>query len=468
VAISRYHFLGICGVAMAQVAAWMKSQGAEVTGSDEGVYPPMSEFLAAQGITVLSPYRPENLKTVDAVVIGNSISRGNPELEAVLEKRLPFLSLPELIHSQVLRQKFPIVVSGTHGKTTTTAALAQILKTAQLAPGFMIGGLPVGWESGFEGGRGEWFAIEGDEYDSAFFDKRPKFLHYQPQIALINNIEFDHADIYNSLDEILLQFRRLIQLVPRNGCLIINGDESVKVLAEKAPCPVITFSVKDKTDVYGELIEISPEGMQFHLKLAAGQQVECHSTLWGEHQLANLVAAAAAAEFAGVTPPQIVAGIEAFRGVRRRMELKFHHGGIWFYEDFAHHPTAVKATIAGLKARHPSATITAAFEPRSNTMVRNFLQNDLITALSLADRIIIGQIHRRDKILPDQRLDVEAVVNSLRHMGKEAHYAVNTDEIIRLMSENTASEAVFVAMSNGAFGGIPTRFTEYLATRRQD
>jgi UDP-N-acetylmuramate: L-alanyl-gamma-D-glutamyl-meso-diaminopimelate ligase len=447
---------------MAQVAAWIKSNGATVTGSDEGVYPPMSDFLKAQGITVRTPYRPENLEPVDTVIVGNSASRGNPEVEAVLEQRLPYQSLPELIHSQVLRHKLPIVVSGTHGKTTTTAALAQILKTADLSPGYMIGGLLIGRESGFEGGDGTWFVIEGDEYDSAFFDKRPKFLHYAPQIAIINNIEFDHADIYSSLDEIFLQFRRLIQLVPRSGCLVINADQpELAPLAEKAPCPVITFSIRNQSaTVTGELIELTPEGMTFRLKLASGKQVICRTSQWGDHQLSNLISAAAAAEFAGVPADRIAAGLEAFKGVRRRMELKYSDGKHWFYEDFAHHPTAVRATLSGLKARHPGLPIIAAFEPRSNTMVRNYLQKEIAEALALADRIIIGHIHRLEKIPAAQRLDVDRILNHLRRNGKDAHHQDDVEKIIDLALENPPRESVIVAMSNGAFSGLSEKLVE--------
>lgn len=443
----------------------MKSKGATVTGSDEGVYPPMSDFLAAHGIEVRSPYRPENLEAVDTVVIGNSLSRGNSEVEAVLERRLPYLSLPELIHSKVLHQKLPAVVTGTHGKTTTTAALAQILKTAGTSPGFMVGGLPVGWEAGFEGGSGNWFVIEGDEYDSAFFDKRPKFLHYQPQVALINNIEFDHADIYSSLDEIFLQFRRLIQLVPRNGCLVINADEpSLQPLAEKTFCPVLNFSIHRDAAVRGELIRLSPEGMDFRLKLAAGASVDCHTSLWGDHQLSNLTAAAAAAEFAGATSDQIAAGIAAFKGVRRRMELKFSDGKRWFYEDFAHHPTAVKVALSSLRARHPGVPLTAAFEPRSNTMVRNFLQQEITDALALADRIIIGHIHRQEKIPQDQRLDADAIVDNLRRRGKDAYHLDDVNKIAELALQDASRESVIVAMSNGAFAGLSANLVEILKT----
>jgi len=448
---------------MAQVAAWMKANGARVSGSDEDVYPPMSDFLRAQGIEVFSPYRAENLNSAQIAVIGNALSRGNPEVEAVLEKRLPYVSLPELIRAHILTDRLPIVVAGTHGKTTTTAALTQILKAAGFSPGYLIGGLPVGWDAGFHGGQGRWFAIEGDEYDSAFFDKRPKFLHYQPHVVVLNNIEFDHADIYASIEDIYLQFSRLIQLIPRNGCLVINRDESnLDVLISKALCPVRTFSLKANADVRGELVELSPEGMKFKLHLASGHELLCGTPLWGNHQLSNLIGAAAAAEFAGATPPQIAAGIAQFRGVHRRLELKFSASGRWLYDDFAHHPTAVKAALSSLRARHPGIFLAAAFEPRSNTMVRNFFQSEMPAALSLADRVVLGGIHRRDRIPADQRLDVSRIVADLRAERKEAHCCNDADKAVGLLLRDLPPQAVIVLMSNGAFSGLCARILERL------
>ncbi len=458
------HFSGISGVAMSQVAAWLKSEGEQVSGSDEGAYPPISEFLRAQGIEIRTPYRAENLDGAGMAVIGNALSRGNPEVEAILEWRLPFTSLPGLLHQRILARKNPVVVAGTHGKTTTTAALAQIFISAGLSPGYLIGGLPVGWDSGFRAGDGQWFAIEGDEYDTAFFDKRPKFLHYQPQVVLLNNIEFDHADIYLSLEEIYIQFGRLIQLLPRNGCLVVNSDESnLDRLIQKAPCRVVTFGLNAKAAVRAENVEMTPEGMQFQLKLAVGQPALCHSSLWGEHQLRNLIGAAAAAEFAGVPADQIVKGIAAFRGVQRRLELKYHQNGLWIYDDFAHHPTAIRATLSSLRARHPKAHLAAAFEPRSNTMVRNYFQREVGEALSLADRIVIGAIHREQKIPAEQRLNVEQIVKDLRGRGREADAIPEANRMVEVLTKDLPDEAVIVLMSNGAFSGLCTKLLERLS-----
>lgn len=446
---------------MAQIAAWLRKGGAEVTGSDAGVYPPMSEFLPSQGIEILTPYRAENVKASQTVVIGNALSRGNPEVEATLEKRLPFLSLPELIHSQVLSRRRSIVVAGTHGKTTTTAILAQLLSQAGSSPGYMIGGLPVGWDSGFEAGSGDWFVIEGDEYDSAFFDKRPKFLHYQPQVVLLNNIEFDHADIYTSLEEINTQFLRLVNLIPRNGCLIANGDKkNLNEFIKKAPCPTLTFGLTEYADIRGEIVDLQPAGMKFRVRFASGQESVCTSPLWGEHQLYNLLSAAAAAEFAGVRPDKIALAIPEFRGVRRRLELKFSDGHRWLYDDFAHHPTAIKAALTALRQRHSGIPIVAILEPRSNSMVRNIFQGEIVEALGTADQVIIGAVHRKGSIPPENRFDPSLVVQRLISKGNAAFHIEDVDEIAALLQEKLPPQAAVVVMSNGGFSGLVAKLQD--------
>ncbi len=440
---------------MAQVAAWMKSAGHRVTGSDEGVYPPMSEFLQNQGITVFSPYGINNLNSADQIVIGNSLSRGNPEVEAVLEKRLPYVSLPELIHTRILRDKLPMVVAGTHGKTTTTAALAHLLLEAGHSAGYMIGGLPIGWETGFAVGCGRWFVLEGDEYDTAFYDKRPKFLHYQPQVVLLNNLEFDHADIYSSLAEIVLQFQRLIQLIPRNGCLVASADQpNLGPLLQKSPCPVITFGLNPQAQVWGKIQELTPAGMKIKMRLHSGAELAGSSPLWGEHQLSNLLGAAAAAEFAGLAPADIAAGIASFRGVQRRLELKYSDEHYWLYDDFAHHPTAISATLTSLRTRHPQKPLIAVLEPRSNTMVRHFFQTEIAEALRLADQVYIGAIHRLTKIPESERLDISLIIKQLQDCGKMAHSNPAIEILARKLMNNLPAEAVIVVMSNGAFSGM--------------
>lgn len=467
--IRSYHFVGICGVAMAQIAAWLKNNGREVSGSDQGVYPPMSDFLRSQGIQVQTPYDAANLASADVVVIGNALSRGNPEVEAALEKRIFFLSLPELIHNEILPGKFPAVVAGTHGKTTTTAALATILRQTDLAGGYMIGGLPIGWERGFDVEPGRWFTIEGDEYDSAFFDKRPKFLHYQPQLVLLNSIEFDHADIYSSFEDIVMQFRRLVRLIPRNGCLLVNADYAIhRSLAQDAHCPVVTYGTGTKAQVRSVFIGSKLGKMRFGLLLHSGKEVICETPLWGNHQLINLTGAAAAAECAGVKPQEIVRGISAFGGVQRRLELKFNDGECWLYDDFAHHPTAVRATIAAVRMKHPGLPVFVAFEPRSNTMVRNKFQHELTEALSLADGIAIGKIHRADSIPRKELLDCPRIKDDLRQLGKEVCPQDDVGDIVNWLLKRPPREAVIVAMSNGAFFGLVPQLASRLSESNND
>lgn len=461
--IRSYHFIGICGVAMAQVAAGLKNVGYRVTGSDQGIYPPMSDFLQAQGIDVLSPYSAENLSSADVVVIGNVLSRGNPEVEETLSKRLPYLSLPELIHSEILKDRLPVVVAGTHGKTTTTAALAHLFVHAGLEPGYMIGGLPVGWEKGFDIGAGKWFVIEGDEYDCAFFDKRPKFLHYQPQVVILSNVEFDHADIYSSADEILMQFRRLIRLIPKSGCLVVNADWPVLGdLTKEAFCPVITFGRGTNADIQSELIRTHANGMEFSIRFASGQKLICNSRLWGDHQLSNLTGAAAAAEFAGLNTGKIAEAVADFSGVQRRLELKFSDGKRWLYDDFAHHPTAVTAALSSMKVRHPDLPVFAAFEPRSNTMTRRYFQKEITEALRLADGIALSEVHRADKIPAGERLNVGQIAENLRRAGKRAFHKDDVREIASWIGDKLPDEAVIVVMSSGSFSGLVPLLTSRL------
>lgn len=440
---------------MAQVAACLKNRGIRITGSDEGVYPPMSDFLQQQGIEISAPYRAENIEGAEAVVIGNALSRGNPEVEATLRKRIPFLSLPELIHAEILRDKLPVVVAGTHGKTTTTAAVTHILTDVGLSPGYMVGGLPIGWDAGFQVGSGRWFVIEGDEYDTAFFDKRPKFLHYQPQIALLNNLEFDHADIYSTLSDITVQFERLVNLIPENGNLVINAeDPGVVALARKAHAPVITFGLDQPAEVQGRLINIDETGMEFGLRFGSEPEQRVTTKLWGRHQLFNLVGAAAAARQCGASPEGICQALTTFAGVQRRLELKFTDGRRWLYDDFAHHPTAIRATLESLRNRHKGVPIIAAFEPRSNTMVRRHFQKELADALILADYIALGKVHRPEKIPLEERLNSRQVIEKIQANGKPAFHDEDVEALAAWIIDHTPDHAVIVVMSNGAFSGL--------------
>jgi len=385
--ITKFHFTGICGTAMGAVAAAMQQRGFTVTGSDAGVYPPMSDFLSARGIALSEGYREENIPAdAEVVVIGNAISRGNPEAEAALDRKLLYQSLPEVMKEHFLRGKRNLVVTGTHGKTTTSSMLAWLLLHAGRDPGFMIGGLPKNLGCGARFTASEFNVLEGDEYDTAFFDKRSKFLHYLPECVVVNNIEFDHADIYNSLDEIKLTFRRLLNIVPRAGRAYVNGDDpSCVEVAANAPCPVTTVGLGADCALRIDNLCYAPDRSSFTLGGAAYSV-----RMTGEFNVRNAAMAAAAAGFAGLTDAEIRAGLEAFEGVARRQELRGEANGIKVIDDFAHHPTAIAHAVGSLRQAYPGARLWVLFEPRSNTTRRAVFQRELAEALATADFALVA------------------------------------------------------------------------------
>jgi len=368
-ASARIHLLGISGTAMASLAGLLEERGFRVTGSDNDCYPPMSTLLAELGIEVRSPYAPANLpEGVDLVVVGNALSRGNPELEAVLERRLPYVSMPEVLKDLFLRGRTPVVVAGTHGKTTTSALAAWLLDSSGRAPGFLIGGVPSNFARSFRSGTGEAFVVEGDEYDTAFFDKGPKFLHYLPAVAIVGNVEFDHADIYRDAGEVEKAFRLLANLVPRNG-LLVAGIESERArrVAEGAICPVESFAVEGEADWTAEVLERGATGTRFRLHRKGVAIAQASARLWGPAALRNALAAAAAAHFLGCSGSEIARGLSTFSGVKRRLEVLGVAGGVTVVDDFAHHPTAIRETLLAARGRFPGARLLSVFEPRSFT-----------------------------------------------------------------------------------------------------
>ncbi|MGH9321868.1 MAG: UDP-N-acetylmuramate--L-alanine ligase, partial [Vicinamibacteria bacterium] len=352
---ARVHLLGVSGTAMASLAGLLKERGFRVTGSDKDCYPPMSLLLDELGIEVRSPYAPENLPDgVDLVVIGNALSRGNSELEAVLERRLRYASMPEVLKDLFLRDRTPVVVAGTHGKTTTSSLAAWILECAGRDPGFLIGGVPPNFRRSFRIGTGEAFVVEGDEYDTAYFDKGPKFLHYLPRVAVIGNVEFDHADIYRDAEEVERAFRLFANLVPRNGLLIV-GIESERAarVAESAPSPVETFAVEGEADWTAEIQETGARGTRFRIRGRGAEVATVEAQLWGRASLRNVLAATAAVSYLGCSQSDIAKGISTFTGVKRRLEVRGVASGVTVVDDFAHHPTAIRETIAAARDRFP-------------------------------------------------------------------------------------------------------------------
>ena len=462
----KIYFLGICGTAMGNAALLARAAGHEVSGADTGVYPPMSTVLAEAGITVHPGYDPIRLARLapDLVVVGNAMSRGNAEVEWLLETRaLPFTSLPALLHDTVLRHRRNIVVCGTHGKTTTTALCAYLLQAAGADPGFLIGGVPQDPPCGAQLGRtAAPFVIEGDEYDSAFFDKRSKFIHYAPHVAVLNNLEFDHADIFRDLADIQRSFTHLVRIVPRNGWIVLNGDDPN--LAALGPTPwtrqVRVGCGADNDVVLADFTE-TPAGASFRISWRGRPWARVVWGLSGEFNARNAAMAATAAALA--LRPEDPAGLDlsalaAFRGVRRRQEIRLAVAGLTVIEDFGHHPTALAATLDSLRARHPSARLTAVFEARSNTARTKRMQDAFTDALARADAAFIGPVSRADRVPAAERFAPEEVVAALSSRGRAAVTAPTNADLLSRLTEvvppGRARPEVVVFFTNGSFDGI--------------
>ncbi len=452
---------------MASLAALLKQQGYEVYGTDEGVYPPMSTFLEQHDIPVYEGYgyAPDHLKPPpDLVIVGNVISRGNPEIERVLEQRLPFTSLPDAIREFLIRDKRSIVVTGTHGKTTTTALLAWMLESAGLHPGFLLGGLTGNFGQGFQLGSGEDFIIEGDEYDSAFFDKAAKFLRYSPQVGIINHLEFDHADIYESFSEIRRAFANFVNLIPRNGLLVACSDVyEVKKIAEGAHCPVQTFALDD-THSDWRAVDIRPVGERtvFTVLKSGAEYGSIETLLWGRHNVRNILAAIAVSNWLGISYPELREANATFRGIRRRLELKGNVRGIKIYDDFGHHPTAIHETLLAFRTQFPDAGIWALFEPRTATTRRDIFQKDLIRSFEPADHVLIAPVDRPDKAPAGHVFSSEQLERDIRSSGKDACYCASIDTMIQEMLPRLVRGDCVITFSNGPFGDIHQKLLDAL------
>src|SRR5881409_381181 len=447
----KFHFLGICGTAMASVAAALQDRGFKVTGSDENVYPPMSNFLQEKGITAKEGYQAENIPAdADVVVIGNAMKRGNPEVEAVLNRKLFYLSLPEVLKKYFLRGRHNLVVTGTHGKTTTTALLAWIMEKAGRKPGYLIAGLPKNFGQGARLNDSKYFVIEGDEYDTAFFDKRSKFVHYLPELLIVNNIEFDHADIFKNLDEIKLSFRRLLNIVPRNGMVLVNGDDANCVeVAKDCLAQMIEVGFSKNCAQRIRDVAFSASGSRFKL----GDEV-FQIPLVGEFNVRNAAMAATAARFYDVPKEKIDNAFKTFSGIARRQEVRGEARGVKVIDDFGHHPTAIAYTLEALRHRYRGSRLWAVFEPRSNTTRRAVFQQQLPDALKLADGVFIAQVAKLEQIPEEERLNPEAVVAAIAKAGRPAFYERNADTIVDRIVPMLRPNDVVAVFSNGGFDNI--------------
>jgi UDP-N-acetylmuramate: L-alanyl-gamma-D-glutamyl-meso-diaminopimelate ligase len=460
--IQSVHFVGICGTAMASAAAAMHEKGVKVTGSDQNVYPPMSTFLAERRIEVMVGYSERNLAhEPDLVVIGNAISRGNPEAEYVLDHKLRYCSLPELLKEFFIRGKRSLVVSGTHGKTTTASLLAWVFEHNKLNPSYLIGGIPNNLGQGARFTDGEWFIIEGDEYDTAFFDKRSKFVHYLPEVAIINNLEFDHADIFPNLRAVQTSFSHFIRLVPRNGLLLGNGDdENLAPLLNVTHCPVKRFGLGEGNAVQAFNILYGPTATSFEIPSFKFQIGDL-----GEFNVRNALAVVACAKHCGLTNHQIQDAFKTFKGIKRRMELRGIAGGITVLDDFGHHPTAIRETLRALRIRYPHQKVWAVFEPRSNTTRRNVFQSELANSFADADAVVVSQIARLEQLAPEERLNPEKLMQDLKTSGKDAAYLPDVDAIIAHVAKQAQGGEVVCVFSNGGFGGIHSKLLDRLGRR---
>ena len=447
---------------MASVAAALVEKGFHVTGSDTNVYPPMSTFLAQRKIEVMPTYAEQNLaRKPNLVVVGNAISRGNPEVEVVLEKKLRYCSLPELLREFFIRGKRSIVVSGTHGKTTTTSLLTWVFEHNGLNPSFLIGGIPENLKQGARFTDSEWFIIEGDEYDTAFFDKRSKFVHYLPEVAIVNNLEFDHADIFENLVAIQLQFKRFINLIPRNGLLLANGDDAnLSPLLNVTHCPVKRFGLGEQNAFRAFNLKFGATATEFEIP-----SFKFHLNLLGELNVRNALAVVAAAKHCGLSNKQIQSAFDTFKGIKRRMEVRGIAGGITVVDDFGHHPTAIRETLRALRFKYPTQKIWAIFEPRTNTTRRNVFQKELAEAFAEADAIVLSQIARLELLKPEERLDPAKLMQDLQAGGKPAAYLPDVNSIIAHVKKGASGGDVICVFSNGGFGDIHNKLLAQLGRK---
>jgi UDP-N-acetylmuramate: L-alanyl-gamma-D-glutamyl-meso-diaminopimelate ligase len=450
------HILGICGTFMGGVAAMAKAAGHRVTGCDANVYPPMSTQLANLGIDVIQGFDPAQLDIgPDYVVVGNAMTRGNPVVEEMLNRRIPYCSGPQWLSEHVLHNRHVMAVAGTHGKTTTSSMLAWILEDAGMEPGFLIGGVPSNFGESARFGASDYFVVEADEYDTAFFDKRAKFVHYRPQTLIINNLEFDHADIYKDLDAILWQFHQLMRTVPANGRVVVNADDAnvARVIEQGCWTPVETFSASGGADWSGCFADKGERRIGI---TNAGVLAETSWQLSGTHNLENALAAVAAARSAGVSPAQAVDALSRFDGVKRRMERTATVGEIALYDDFAHHPTAIGRSIAGLRQRFPNQRLVVALEPRSNTMKMGVHADSLAESLSGADLVFVYRPRDMDPGFDD----------SLKPLGDRLQVSTDYDELVTSMERRLEQGDQVVFMSNGGFGASRQKLTMALQKKR--
>lgn len=450
------YMMGICGTAMGSLAGLLKQMGHEVRGSDQNIYPPMSDRLKALNIPIAEGYDPKNLDPrPDLVIVGNVMTRKHEEVQALLKSDIPYMSLPQAMGDFLIKDRHSICISGTHGKTTTTSMMAWVASYCGLNPGFLIGGVPLNFDQSFDGGTGDYFVIEGDEYDTAFFDKVPKFIHYKPRSVILTSVEFDHADIYKDLDDVKKAFTMLLKLIPEDGNLIYQAeDENIKSLLDQTTCKNCQGYGEKQGEWQIGNVSWGADYTEFDI-IRNGKKVErLQSSLFGEYNLLNALSVYALATNLGLSPEKIKQAFKEFRGVKRRQEIIGKPSGITVIDDFAHHPTAVRLSIDGVKKRFSKNKVFAVFEPRSATARRKIFENDFASALSTADEVIVAPPFDQSKIPEGQRMAKEGLINKIKETNPHATLGESVDEIVHHLKQKAQSGDVILIMSNGGFGGI--------------
>jgi UDP-N-acetylmuramate: L-alanyl-gamma-D-glutamyl-meso-diaminopimelate ligase len=463
----HFHLIGICGTAMGSLAGMLKAQGHRVTGSDKAFYPPMSDELKRLGIETFEGFdawrlNPSNGSPPDIVVVGNATSRGNAEIEYALNNKLRFASMPEIIREKFIRGKYSSVVAGTHGKTTTTSLMAWVMQVGGLNPSFLIGGVAENFGSSFKVGNSNHFVIEGDEYDTAYFDKGPKFLHYLPDLVILNNIEYDHADIYPNLDDVRKVFRLLVNLIPSNGRLIAGWDSPIVreiVTRPVAPqgvwCEVESFGIEHPDAKWSAReIDFLSDTTRFKVLRDGKDYGVFQSPLAGMFNVRNCLGAIAAADVLGIERPLVAEALATFKSVKRRMQVRGVVSGVTVIDDFAHHPTAIRETLRAIKQRYPERRVVAVFEPRSWTTRKKVFQKDYPTAFAAADYVVVAPIFESFRLGAEDQLSIDEVIADLRAAGKKAFSIEGADAIVEHITPDLRAGDVVVIMSNGGFGGI--------------
>jgi UDP-N-acetylmuramate: L-alanyl-gamma-D-glutamyl-meso-diaminopimelate ligase len=468
--MKHIHVIGIGGSAMAPLAGMLRERGYKLTGSDAGVYPPASTLLESFGINYATTFDAKNLTPApDLIVVGNAISRGNVEVEEMLDRKLPHRSLPEILEEEFLPGKHSIVVSGTHGKTTTTAMLAWIFQVAGKHPNFLVGGVAENFGKSYGLGGGPEFILEGDEYDSAYWDKAAKFLHYQPDDLIITSVEFDHADIYDDFAVYQLAFKRLVNLIPRRGRVVVWGDsvagEAPRNVTEKAFCPVITYGFELQNDWVASNVSIVDDQMHFRVHFKGDLYGDFSLSASGRHNVLNALAAIIVAQGRGIRAESVQSALPTFQSVKRRMDVKGEVDNILVVDDFAHHPTAIRATIEAARLRWPNRRLWAILEPRSNSMRRRVFQDALPQSLALGDRVILGTVHRAGQLTDEQRLDPETIISAVHGLGKDARVLRSADAIADFLAAEARPNDLLLVMSNGSFDGLCETLLKRLQAR---